>query len=70
MKTIHNQNKNDLPFDSVGSEVSGILEKVQQEMFEAAKKNSCKSNLYLDVRKTWFEGCSLFVHDFNFLISV
>ena len=36
--TRHNQEKTDLPIDQIKDKVDGILEKIQAEMFEAAKK--------------------------------
>ena len=36
--TRHNQEKTDLAIDKIKDEVTGILEKIQKEMFEAAKK--------------------------------
>ena len=36
--TRHDQNKNDLPFDKVESKIFEILEKIQKDMFDAAKK--------------------------------
>ena len=36
--TRHNQTKNDLGVDEIDSKINPILEKVQKEMFEAAKK--------------------------------
>jgi prolyl-tRNA synthetase len=36
--TRHKQSKNDLAFENVGPEVSSILNKIQKEMFDAAKK--------------------------------
>ena len=36
--TRHNQTKNDLGVDEIESKINPILEKIQKEMFEAAKK--------------------------------
>jgi len=36
--TRHNQTKTDLAAGNVGTEISGILDKIQKEMFDAAKK--------------------------------
>jgi prolyl-tRNA synthetase len=36
--TRHNQEKTDLAIDEINDEVEGILEKIQKEMFDAAKK--------------------------------
>ena len=36
--TRHNQEKTDLAIDKIDGEVNGILEKIQNEMFDAAKK--------------------------------
>jgi len=36
--TRHNQTKTDLAAENVGTEISGILDKIQKEMFDAAKK--------------------------------
>ncbi|MGQ0791224.1 MAG: proline--tRNA ligase [Nitrosopumilaceae archaeon] len=36
--TRHNQEKTDLAIDKIGGEINAILEKIQNEMFDAAKK--------------------------------
>lgn len=58
--TRHVKQKLDLPMDSISSEIDGILQKIQNEMFESAKKmlaeKTAKTSEYSEFKEALEKG--------------
>jgi prolyl-tRNA synthetase len=59
--TRHIKQKLDLPMDMISSEIDGMLQKIQDEMFESAKKmlaqKTAKTSEYSEFKEALEKGC-------------